>query len=118
MKYLTIPKLTKHDIIRFRQFVNCQEFNRCHFWSGSTSKGYGRFKLQGRLFSATRLAYYLAYKIDPNTKHVCHTCDNPRCCNPKHLWLGTSRENTLDSVQKGRYHRKEAALRGEKSKWC
>lgn len=113
MKYLPIPVLTSTCIARLWNRIQCQSDTECWLWTGAKSKqGYGRFKLKGQLFSVTRLVYFLSYGKDPAPKHVCHTCDVPGCCNPKHLWLGTAGENNNDSVQKGRYERKSTARRG------
>src|SRR4029077_3747536 len=57
-----------------------------------------------------RLAYELANGVtlpldrrnQKSTVHVCHSCDNPPCCNPAHLWLGTMQQNIGDAAQKGR----------------
>ena len=51
---------------------------------------------------AHRVAYALANNTWPGEMMVCHSCDNPACCNPAHLWLGTNSENQDDSVNKGR----------------
>ncbi|MEM9700225.1 MAG: HNH endonuclease [Pseudomonadota bacterium] len=48
------------------------------------------------------MAYKIAYGIDPGHLYVCHKCDNPRCCNPRHLFLGTALDNNLDKICKGR----------------
>jgi len=80
----------------------------CWLWTGATcGPGYGRLKIGGRVYSAHRVAYELANgAIPPTPGHhgalVMHSCDNPRCCNPRHLKLGTSRENARDMAAKGR----------------
>lgn len=75
----------------------------CWPWIGtSDSKGYGRFPLNGNSTMAHRSAFRLGYGIEPGDKFVCHSCDNPICCNPFHLWLGTPRDNTADMIRKGR----------------
>jgi hypothetical protein len=56
-----------------------------------------------------RVVYFLVTGQQPDIKDVCHTCDNPRCCNPMHLWLGTRGENNSDRADKGR----SAPVRGE-----
>jgi hypothetical protein len=65
--------------------------------------GYGVVWAVDRLMNAHRLAYMLTHpEYQPSRRHICHSCDNRRCCNPKHLWDGTAGENILDAVTKGR----------------
>src|SRR5260221_4829760 len=52
--------------------------------------------------TASRFAYEVTYGDCPEGIQVCHTCDNPRCVNPKHLWLGTNQDNVNDKVAKNR----------------
>jgi hypothetical protein len=70
----------------------------CWEWTGYLKKGYG-WTGAGL---AHRKAYALAFGAIPAGMLVCHRCDNPRCCNPAHLWLGTNGDNIRDMARKGR----------------
>jgi hypothetical protein len=76
----------------------------CWLWTGSTNgRGYGLFRVEGRQrIFAHRLAWLIARGDIPKGQEVCHSCDNGLCVNPEHLFLGSHRDNHLDSVRKGR----------------
>jgi hypothetical protein len=77
---------------------------RCWEWAGSRHKsGYGRINQGGIVLYAHRLAYEFAFgDAMPAGLSVCHHCDNPPCCNPAHLFLGTAADNANDKARKGR----------------
>lgn len=80
----------------------------CWVWTAERTKdGYGRFALHGRSRRAHRVAYLLCIGQIPDGLFVCHRCDNPPCCNPAHLFLGTDLDNVNDSITKGRHTRGE-----------
>jgi len=84
----------------------------CWPWSGSVDQsGYGMVALDGHARRTHRVAYALAVGPIPTGMLVCHHCDNPPCCNPAHLFLGTLTDNNRDRANKGR----SAALRGERN---
>lgn len=109
-----IPTLTPGDKARFWAKVQKGTDDECWPWRGWHKKGYGRLRIggsHGKIYVVTRLSYFLAHGIDPKEQIVCHTCDNPACCNPKHLWLGDKAANRADCESKGRAnHAKGTAL--------
>lgn len=83
--------------------------DNCWLLHGGTtvSIGYKRVGAAGKQYYAHRLAYLVTKGAIPQGMCVCHSCDNPNCINPDHLWLGTNKENHDDKVKKGRGARGE-----------
>jgi len=96
---------------RFERHV--QRTEKCWLWTASTdSDGYGTFYVGAhRIYLAHRVAWELYRGPIPEGMCVLHSCDNPPCVNPEHLFLGTQADNGRDKANKGRQ------IRGSKQ-WC
>lgn len=100
----------KTEYERFISKVNKTE--SCWNWTGSTYRGgYGHFRrlIDGKWIMAKvhRYSYEVYKEVDRLSMvglFVCHTCDNPSCVNPDHLFLGTVKDNTYDKIAKGRHN--------------
>jgi hypothetical protein len=98
--------LAQHDWkLRFFGFIDIGGPKDCWEWRGHRQKPSGHGRFQTSTFEksgAHQIAYLLLRGPIPEGLVVCHSCDNPPCCNPNHLWLGTQAQNQLDSWNKGR----------------
>jgi hypothetical protein len=80
-----------------------QKGEGCWLWQASTAQGYGLVQFEGRKQKAHRVSYMLRVGEIPADKPcVLHSCDNPSCVNPDHLFVGTKKDNTQDMLRKGR----------------
>lgn len=100
---LTSRKMSMTPIQRLQRRLKTNENTGCWEFQGARVKeGYGQIKFDGVNYRAHRLSYSLFVGEIPDGMHVLHKCDNPPCCNPDHLFLGTDAANTQDKIEKGR----------------
>lgn len=98
---------------RFWCKVNQRGPSECWEWQGTRStRGYGLFSYNGRSVRAHRFAYEHRVGPIPAGAEIRHRCDNPPCCNPAHLEVGTHDENMADMVE-----RKRSASGSRNSRW-
>jgi len=103
--------LTPKQVDRFWSHVDRRGPDDCWEWQlGRDVRGYGFVKItesvNGRdQYFAHRVAYFLGHGEFPSELGVLHRCDNPPCCNPAHLFVGTQLDNVRDMYEKGRQNR-------------
>ena len=101
-RYIQLAKHPDHFWKRVRKTKTCW------LWTGDiNTRGYGVVSIGGRGMNASRAAWILNVGKIPEGLCVCHTCDNPRCVRISHLFLGSRKDNTRDSIRKDRHARGE-----------
>lgn len=99
------PEMTESLKRRFAAKVKVEEDSECWPWVAKAVAryGYGRMTAgRGRYLRAHQVAWALKNGPIPDGAVIRHTCDNPACCNPSHLKIGTQAENIGDAVRRGR----------------
>ena len=90
---------------RFNRYFSPGEPGKCWPWRGpKNKKGYGVLGINYRVIYAHRISFAIANKVKlpPSSTFICHSCDNPICVNPEHLFAGNREANHMDAVKKGR----------------
>jgi len=116
-------ELREKTELLFRRKYTVNEKTGCHEWqAGLTRAGYGQFRVDGKVMKSHRVSWLLHHGEIADGMFVCHHCDNPKCVNPDHLFLGSHDDNMADMRSKGRgvvpsgewrAIRPESVLRGE-----
>lgn len=90
-------------VARFWSKVAVGKNNECWEWLGAKRHyGYGGLKVKGRVLRSNRIAWEIFNGKPLGDYQALHKCDNPACCNPRHIYAGTKSENMCDIFRRGR----------------
>lgn len=115
-KASAIHRTPEQVIADFWIRVDVRSDDECWIWKGgkhSKKWKYGRFCVGGNNIRANQFAASFRFGDVPRGLFACHHCDNPSCCNPRHLFVGTYQSNSDDMVEKGRKVSKRGAQRSD-----
>lgn len=103
-----VSRTLDERIAKFRVLRGADE---CWGWSGAhNGVQYPVLRINKKIVVATHVALEIDGRPRPSAEYVaCHSCDNPICTNPKHLWWGTEKQNMRDAASKGRLGRRQGA---------
>ncbi len=98
------PPRSRPIEVRFAEKYTRRGTTECWPWTGSKDQfGRGYIWYEGKVTRAPRVAWVLHHGVPfPEGKDACHTCDNPGCVNPAHIWPGSESDNLRDAENKGR----------------
>lgn len=105
--YLSLQPHEKAELVeKFNKFVDKKDNDECWVWKGgiySKKRPYGRICYKSQPEGAHRLAWMIEFNMNiPKGLFCCHRCDNQRCANPHHIFLGNAKANAQDCKLKDR----------------
>src|ERR1700676_4590681 len=96
-------KLTGEAHLRFESYLERNQETGCLVFTGTIRGGFGGMGVKGPRYSAHHIAWILAGReFDKERPYILHSCDNRACCEPAHLWAGTTLDNMQDMADKSR----------------
>jgi len=112
--YINKQLIEQLHILVFNSKIQIDNITGCWNWIGGKHKtGYGSFYINGKYVKTHRFSYIIHNRVELNPYYlVCHKCDNRKCVNPDHLFLGSNLDNNQDMMKKGRH----VVLKGEDHK--